>query len=207
MSILDFFNKRTNMDNIYVCIGNIEEKSDCVIPFVNNLVLYFVENQNDSYKILTNSDIKKMDISKEELLAIAKENIKKKIYSMYKEIPLRKNEDAEVVIPFDADIILEKRLYNFWTSLVLIDEFWNKESANCINKKWDKYYIAMPYRTFLIVGNADNKKSLEEIKKIIEDYSKQDKNELFAMGDIEAAKRSISNDIYVMENNKLTLYK
>ena len=38
-------------------------------------------------------------------------------------------------------------------------EIWDKKSPICINEKWEKYYVAMPYRTFLLIGNFDNIKS------------------------------------------------
>lgn len=170
---------------------------------MEDLVIYFVEEiKNGSFKIVSNEDLQKLNISLNELFEIAKENVKRKIFSIYKEIPLQENENAEVSISFDADIIIQKGMYNFWTSLVLFKEFWDKNSDKCL-KNWDRYYIAMPYRTFLIIGNADNPNSKEEILKLVNDYKNTDKEKLRGMGDFEAANRSITNDIYIMENGNL----
>ena len=72
-----------------------------------------------------------------------------------------------------------------------------------LKKNWDKYYIAMPYRSFLIIGNAKNENSKHEITRLIDDYKKQDKKELLASGDYEAAKHEISPDLFIMEKGKL----
>lgn len=62
----------------------------------------------------------------------------------------------------------------------------------------------MPYRTFLIIENANNENSRQEIEKLLDDYKKQDKEELFASGDYEAAKRGISNDLFIMDKGNLS---
>jgi len=129
---------------------------------------------------------------------------KKKIYGTYGGVPLRVNEEDQVVFPYDDDAIRESGNYNFWTSLVLFDEFWDKNSEFCLEKNWDRYYIAMPYRTFLLIGNADNEKSKQEILNQLEEYKKEDKEELVGSGDFEAGRRVISNDLFIMENGKLT---
>lgn len=196
--------KKSKMDvnNILVCIDKKKDEGVANIPFVEDLVIYFVEEKNGSFRIVLNEDLQKLNISLNELFEIAKENVKRRIFSIYKEIPLQENGNAEVFVPFDADIIIQKGMYNFWTSLVLFKEFWNKNSDKCL-KNWDRYYIAMPYRTFLIIGNADNPNSKEEILKLVNDYKNTDKENLRAMGDFEAANRSITNDIYIMENGNL----
>ena len=64
----------------------------------------------------------------------------------------------------------------------------------------------MPYRTFLIVGNSENEKSIIEMNRLIEEYQNEDKNELLSSGDYEAAKRQISNQIYLMKDGILQVY-
>ena len=84
-------------------------------------------------------------------------------------------------------------------------EIWDKKSPICINEKWEKYYVAMPYRTFLLIGNFDNIKSKKEILGQIEAYKNATPEELD--GDFEASKRKISTKLYVIEDGKLKLYE
>ena len=198
-----FFNKKINLESVLVCIGKKEENETFTIPFIDNLILYFVSEKKASFDIISKQDFKKMNISIKELLAIAKKNVKERIFRTYKEIPIRRNEKNQVIIPFDAEQIINMGKYNFWTSIVLIDDFWNKDSSMCIEKNWNKYYIGIPYRTFLLIGNADNNKSKNEINNLIENYIKEDKNELLGFGDYEAAKRDITNNTYIIENGKI----
>ena len=87
--------------------------------------------------------------------------------------------------------------------MVLIREFWDKKSDICIEKSWNKYYIAMPYRTLLVIGNADEIKSKNELLRLLSEYKTQNKYQLLEEGDFEAAKRSISNNLYIMDDCKL----
>ena len=201
---MGLFNKRIKQENILICIGKKDDENKFNIPFVDDLILYFVEDQTHAYKVITEKDFKKINLDLEDLINIAKENTKHKIYKIYKEIPLRRNEEAQVIIPYDADSLIANGIYNFWTSLVLFDEYWNKSSDLCFEKNWDNYYIAMPYRTFLIIGNANNENSKNEIIKLVDDYKKQNKEELFSSGDVEAAKREISTDLFIMEKGRLS---
>ena len=207
MGLFNIFNKKTKYDKILICIGTkLDNENRYEVPFVEDLVIYFVENHKEAYKVLSKDDYESMNISNEDLIRIAKENTKKKIYNTYSGVPLRVNEEDQVVFPYDYDAIIESGNYNFWTSLILFDEFWNKNSEFCLEKNWDRYYIAMPYRTFLLIGNADNEKSKKEIINQLEDYKKQDKEELFGSGDYEAGRRSISNDLFIIDKGKLSKY-
>ena len=199
---MNIFKKKINLDKVLVCIGKKSEDGRVCIPFVDDLEIYFVEDKFSAYSVIMEKDLKRNKITVEELYEKSKENVKNKIFSMYKEIPLQKNEEDEVLIPYDADIIIEKGMYNFWTSIVLIDEFWDKSSKMCIEKKWDEFYIALPYRTWLIIGNGKNEKSKKEIKELVDNYKKEDKKKL-AQVDFEAGKRSISDNIYLMKNGKI----
>lgn len=202
-SIMGLFSKKIRQEKILICIGKKDNENKLTIPFVEDLILYFVEDQTNAYRVITEKDFKKINLDLEDLIHIAKENTKHKIYKIYKEIPVRRNEEAQVIIPYDADSLIANGIYNFWTSLVLFDEFWNQSSDFCFEKNWDKYYIAMPYRTFLIIGNANNENSKHEITRLIDDYKKQDKKELLAGGDYEAANQDISPDLFIMEKGKL----
>lgn len=204
MGLFNFLNKRIKQENILICIGKRDSESKFTVPFVEDLILYFVEDSIEGYRVISEDDFKKINLNLEELINIAKKNTKNKIYKFYKEIPVMRNEEDQVIFPYDDDKLTENGIYNFWTSLVLFDEFWNKMSEICLEKNWDKYYIAMPYRTFLIIGNANNEKSRKEIENLLDDYKKQDKQELFGSGDYEAAKRGISNDLFIMDNGKLS---
>lgn len=204
MGLFNVFNKKIKQENILICIGKKDCESKFTVPFVEDLILYFVEDGIEGYRVINEDDFKKININQEDLINIAKENTKNKIYKFYKEIPVMRNEKDQVIIPYDDDRLTKKGIYNFWTSLVLFDEFWNKTSDFCFEKNWDKYYIAMPYRTFLIIGNANNENSRQEIEKLLDDYKKQDKEELFASGDYEAAKRGISNDLFIMDKGNLS---
>lgn len=204
MGLFNVFNKKIKQENILICIGKKDCESKFTVPFVEDLILYFVEDGIEGYRVINEDDFKKININQEDLINIAKENTKNKIYKFYKEIPVMRNEKDQVIIPYDDDRLTKKGIYNFWTSLVLFDEFWNKISDFCFEKNWDKYYIAMPYRTFLIIGNANNENSRQEIEKLLDDYKKQDKEELFASGDYEAAKREISNDLFIMDKGNLS---
>ena len=207
-----FFKKMQNntikkrLDNILVCLGNKTNTSNDIatLPFVDDLVIYFVEETNHGvFKTITIKDLEKLNLPPEKLLEIAKENFKKKIFSIYQVIPLQENTQDEVIIPFDADVIVEKGMYNFWTSLVLFDEFMSKASPHSLVKKWNKCYLAMPYRTLLIIGNAESEHAQAEILRLVNDYKSTDKKELLASGDFEAANRSISNNIYLLQDGKL----
>lgn len=208
MGLLNIFDKKIKLDKVLICVGTNEYGDDIFkVPFVDDLVMYFVENHKEGFAVITNECFEKTNISVDELIRIAKENTKKKIYGAYGGVPLRVNEEDQVVFPYDDDAIRESGNYNFWTSLVLFDEFWDKNSEFCLEKNWDRYYIAMPYRTFLLIGNADNEKSKQEILNQLEEYKKQDKEELVGSGDFEAGRRVISNDLFIMENGKLTKVK
>ena len=207
MGLFNIFDKKIKLDKVFICVGTKEYGDDIFkVPFIDDLVMYFVENHKEGFAVITNECFKKSNISVEELIRIAKENTKKKIYGTYGGVPLRVNEEDQVVFPYDDDAIRESGNYNFWTSLVLFDEFWDKNSEFCLEKDWNRYYIAMPYRTFLLIGNADNKKSKEEILNQLEEYKKEDKEELVGGGDFEAGRRIISNDLFIMENGKLIKY-
>lgn len=201
---MGIFNKRIKQENILICIGKKDDENKLNIPFVNDLILYFVEDQTNAYKVITDKDFKKLNLDLEDLIHIAKENTKHKIYKIYKEIPVRRNEEAQVIIPYDADSLIANGIYNFWTSLVLFDEYWNKSSNLCFEKNWENYYIAMPYRTCLIIGNANNENSKQEIYRLLDDYKKQNKEELLSSGDYEAARREISTELFIMEKGKLS---
>ena len=175
---MGLFSKKIKQEDILICIGKKDNENKLTIPFVEDLILYFVEDQTSAYRIITEKDFKKINLDLEDLIHIAKENTKHKIYKIYKEIPVRRNEEAQVIIPYDADSLIANGIYNFWTSLVLFDEFWNQSSDFCFEKNWDKYYIAMPYRTFLIIGNANNENSKHEITRLIDDYKKTRDNTL-----------------------------
>ena len=120
---------------------------------------------------------------------------------IYKEIPLLKNIKDDVIIPYDADEVMQMGYYNFWTSLVLLPEFWNPESELCFEKKWKKYYIGMPCRNYLIIGNAENEHSRLEILRLIKEFENDIHNEI-EEGNFEA-KREISNKIFIMNNGLL----
>ena len=201
---MGLFNKRIKQENILICIGKKDDENKLNIPFVDDLILYFVEDQTNAFKVITDKDFKKLNLELEDLIHIAKENTKHKIYKIYKEIPVRRNEEAQVIIPYDADSLIANGIYNFWTSLVLFDEYWNKSSNLCFEKNWENYYIAMPYRTFLIIGNANNENSKQEIYRLLDDYKKQNKDELLSSGDYEAARREISTELFIMEKGKLS---
>lgn len=208
MGLLNIFDKKIKLDKVLICVGTKEYGNEIFkVPFIDDLVLYFVENNKEGFRVVSNEYFEKMNISVDELIKVAKENTKKKIYSTYNGVPLRVNEEDQVVFPYDDDVIVENGNYNFWTSLVLFDEFWDKNSEFCLEKNWDRYYIAMPYRTFLLIGNADNEKSKQEILNQLEEYKNQDKEELVGSGDFEAGRRVISNDLFIMENGKLTKVK
>lgn len=204
MGLLDIFSKKTKLENILICIGKKDDEKKFTVTFIDDLILYFVEENTNGFKVIDEKEIQKINISVEELIEIAKENTKNKIYKFYEEIPVMRNEEDQVIFPYDDDAINASGNYNFWTSLVLFDEYWDKNSELCLEKKWNKYYIAMPYRTFLIIGNAENEKSRNEINKLLEDYKQQDKDELFGSGDYEAGRRNISNNMFIMENGKLS---
>ena len=207
MGIFNIFDKKIKLDKVLICLGTNEYGDEVFrVPFIDNLVMYFVENHKEGFQVVSNEYFGKTNISVDELIKIAKENTKNKIYKTYNGVPLRVNEEDQVVFPYDDDTIIESGNYNFWTSLVLFDEFWNKNSEFCLEKNWDRYYIAMPYRTFLLIGNADNEKSKQEILNQLEEYKKQDKEELVGSGDFEAGRRVISNDLFIMENGKLSKY-
>lgn len=199
-----FFTRKPKLKNVLVCIGKNINDTRLVIPFIDDLVLYFVEDRIEGFSVVTEKDLKKLKLSEEELLEIGKENVKNKIYSIYDEIPIIRNDEDEIINPFDIDEIYKIGKYNFWTSIILIKDFWNKESELCIEKNWEKYYIAMPYRTCLLIGNANNRKSKDEIMRVIKEYKKDDKEELFANGDFEAARREISDKLFIMDNGNLS---
>ena len=201
-----FFKKKINKDDILIAIGKNNESREISIPYIDNLELYFVINKNNSFKLFNKKDFESIDISLDELKELAIKNTKQKIFKIYKQIPLQRNEDDDIIIPFDAYQIIERGMYNFWTSLVLIEDFWNKNSDLCIEKNFRNYLIAMPYRTLLIIGNSENEKSTIEMNKLIEEYKNEDKKELLSSGDFEAAKRQISNHIYLMKDGILQIY-
>lgn len=200
-----FFKRKINLNKVLICIGQEYHDDRYSLPYVDDLIKYFVIEDVDGFKILSNKDFNSLNISDNELVSIGLRNTKKKIFSMYKEIPVQYNEENEVIIPYDADVVIEKGIYNFWTSLVLMPEIWDKKSPICINEKWEKYYVAMPYRTFLLIGNFDNIKSKKEILSQIEAYKNATPEELD--GDFEASKRKISTKLYVIEDGKLKLYE
>ena len=173
---------------------------------IDDLELYFVINKNNSYELLNKKDFDSVGMSLDNLKELAIKNTKQRIFKIYQQLPVRKNENDDIIIPFDADQIIERGMYNFWTSLVLIDDFWDKNSDLCIEKNFNNFLIAMPYRTFLIVGNSENEKSIIEMNRLIEEYQNEDKNELLSSGDYEAAKRQISNQIYLMKDGILQVY-
>lgn len=72
-----FFNKKINLESVLVCIGKKEENETFTIPFIDNLILYFVSEKKASFDIISKQDFKKMNISIKELLAIAKKMLKK----------------------------------------------------------------------------------------------------------------------------------
>ena len=208
MGLFNIFDKKIKLDKVLICVGTNEYGDDIFkVPYVDDLVMYFVENNKEGFRVVSNEYFEKMNIGVDELIKVSKENTKKKIYGTYGGVPLRVNEEDQVVFPYDDDVIVENGNYNFWTSLVLFDEFWDKNSEFCLEKDWDRYYIAMPYRTFLLIGNADNEKSKQEILNQLEEYKNQDKEELVGSGDFEAGRRVISNDLFIMENGKLTKVK
>ena len=205
MGLFDVFNKKNKLNKVLICVGTKDYDDEIFkVPYIDDLVLYFVEDNREGFRVVSDEYFHKMNISVDELIKIAKENTKNKIYSMYNGVPLRVNDEDEVVFPYDYESAFENGNYNFWTSLVLFEEFWDKNSKFCLEKNWDRYYIGMPYRTFLLIGNGDNEKSKKEIVNQIEEYEKQDKEELFGSGDYEAGRRPISNDLYIMENGKLS---
>ena len=107
------FAKKIKLDNILVCIGKKNEYKRISIPFMEDLELYFVVDDINTYNIITEKEFRKLNITIEELLEIAKKNVKNKIFNIYKEIPLKINEENQIIIPFDADIIIENGNYNF----------------------------------------------------------------------------------------------
>lgn len=201
-----FFKKKINLDGILIAIGKNNENREVSMPYIDDLGLYFVINKNNSYELLNKKDFDSVGMSLDNLKELAIKNTKQKIFKIYQQLPVRKNENDDIIIPFDADQIIERGMYNFWTSLVLIDDFWDKNSDLCIEKNFNNFLIAMPYRTFLIVGNSENEKSIIEMNRLIEEYQNEDKNELLSSGDYEAAKRQISNQIYLMKDGILQVY-
>ena len=131
MGLFNVFNKKIKQENILICIGKKDCESKFTVPFVEDLILYFVEDGIEGYRVINEDDFKKININQEDLINIAKENTKNKIYKFYKEIPVMRNEKDQVIIPYDDDRLTKKGIYNFWTSLVLFDEFWNKTSDFC----------------------------------------------------------------------------
>lgn len=200
-----FFKKKINLDNILICIGKKSSDYTVSIPYIDDLVLYFVIDDKYAFQTLDEKQFYKIGMSIDQLKERAVENLKNRIYKIYKQIPLLKNERDDVIIPYDADEILSRGYYNFWSSLVLIPEFWDKNSNLCLNKEWDSFYIGMPCRNYLIVGNGKNEASKNEIVKLINDFEKNKEEEINS-GNFEA-KREISNKLFVMENGSLKVNK
>ena len=196
-----FFERKINIDNVLICIGKESDEYEIKIPYINDLVLYFVVEEKNAFRMLTKKDIKKVNMSIEKLKDKALENIKNKIFKIYKEIPILRNDNDDIIIPYDADQIIELGCYNFWTSLVLIPEFWNSNNDLCFEKKWGKYYVAMPCRNYLIIGNGENEKSKLEINKLLKEFE-LDKISLIECGNFEM-KREISNEIFIINDSVL----
>ena len=196
-----FFKSKINVDNVLVCIGKESNEYEIKIPYINDLVLYFVVEEKNVFRMLTEKDIKKINMSIMELKDKALENVKNKIFKIYKKIPVLRNDNDDIIIPYDADQIIELGCYNFWTSLVLIPEFWNSNNDLCFEKKWKNYYVAMPCRNYLIIGNGENEKSKLEINKLLKEFE-LDKISEIECGNFEM-KREISNEIFIINDSVL----
>lgn len=198
-----FFRNKINLDNVLVCVGKESDEYEITIPYINDLVLYFVVEEKNAFKLLTQKEMKKINISVMQLKEKALENIKNKIFKIYKEIPLLRNNNDDIIIPYDVEQIIQMGCYNFWTSLVLIPEFWKSNNDLCFEKIWKKYYVAMPCRNYLIIGNGENKKLKVEITRLLKEFE-LDKTEEIESSNFEV-KREISNEIFIINDGVLKL--
>ena len=110
-----FFKSKINVDNVLICIGNEKNDYEIKIRYIDDLSLYFVIEEKNEFRMLTKKDIKKINISIMELKDKALENVKNKIFKIYKEIPILRNDNDDIIIPYDADQIIELGCYNFWS--------------------------------------------------------------------------------------------
>ena len=80
--MFDFFKRKINLNKVLICIGQDYHDDRYSLPYIDDLIKYFVIESVDGFKILLNKDFNSLNISADELVNIGLRNTKKKIFSI-----------------------------------------------------------------------------------------------------------------------------
>lgn len=128
-----------------------EDTNNVYGRYNEELIIFFVEDRDNSINYLTIKDTANLGVSKDSLLEFSLENLN----SLLPPIESHNNDEYYIVI---ADGYYE-------SSLILLRDIWTKENFPVEGE----IVIAIPTRDVLLVTGSDNQKGVDKVIKVVED--------------------------------------
>ncbi len=117
----------------------------------DRLIILYAEDKGSNFSYLTNEDLEKASIAKEDLLEYAIRNL----VNIIPEVGNHPGDDGLYFVSAGGD---------YENSLILLEEIWNKDNFDV---KGD-LIIAIPNRDILLVAGSGDKDGIEKIKQLAE---------------------------------------
>ncbi len=127
------------------------DNSPCEIAYSDDMSIFFLIDEGDSFRFVLNSDLKQDKLTLEDLRQIGVANLR----TVAAQIEIRKNDEYLFFLGNG----------NFEASLILLDEIWTDWlSEYCPNG----YVAALPARDVLAVADKGRKESVAKLSALIE---------------------------------------